>query len=101
MQQILNAEGPDQSRMQNTLTDAEIHDLFDTRGEISSKDSEDSDASLSSSDTADNLSRVICHLQKVPSMSDVLMSDTFFKELFVKALERAQQIQNNLSVMRL
>ncbi len=32
MQQILNAEGPDQSRMQNTLTDAEIHDLFDTRG---------------------------------------------------------------------
>ncbi len=64
MQKILNPEGPDQSRLQNTLTDVEIHDLFDTRGEISSEDSEDSDASLSSPDNADDLSRVIYHLQK-------------------------------------
>ncbi len=55
-------------------------------GEISSKDSEDSDASLSSSDTADNLSRVICHLQKVPSMSDVLMSDTFFQRIICESI---------------
>ncbi len=87
IQQILHAEGPDQSRLQNTLTDAEIHDLFDTRGEISSKDSENSDTLLSASDNADDLSKVIDHLQKVPSMSDVLMSDTYFKELFANALE--------------
>ncbi len=64
MQQFLNAEGLDRSRLQNTLTDAEINDLIDTRGEISSEDSEDLDESLSSSDTADDLSRVIYHLQK-------------------------------------
>ncbi len=81
MQQILNAEGHDQSRLQNTLTDAEIHDLFDTRVEIPSEDSEDSDASLSSSDYADDLTRVIYHLQNVPSMSDVLMNDSSFKAL--------------------
>ncbi len=94
MQQILNAEEPDQSRLQDTLTDSEIHDLFDTREDILSEDSEDSDASLSYSDNADDLSRVIYHLQKVPRISDVLMNDICFRELLVKALGRGQQIQN-------
>ncbi len=35
LQQILNAYGSDQSRLQNTLTDTEVHDMFDNRGEIS------------------------------------------------------------------
>ncbi len=35
MQQILNADGSDQSRLQNTLTDTGVHDLFDNREEIS------------------------------------------------------------------
>ncbi len=47
MPQIVSAEGPDQSRVQYTLTDAAIYDLCDTRGDISSEDSENSDESLS------------------------------------------------------
>ncbi len=46
-------------------------------------------------DSSNNIDNVIEHLNEIPSISSALMDDEIFKDLFEKAVQRAQTIKNS------